>query len=133
MLIGTPAPEFSPRAAMARRRKMKSIMRKSAAGALAALVFTAGMMTAATPSHAGWRGYGWRHGYRYPGYGWRRGYGWGGAAAAGALGGFALGALAGSAYAYGPGYYGYGCHWQNQPTYDGWGNFAGYQPVWVCN
>jgi hypothetical protein len=47
------------------------------------------------------------------------------------LGGLALGALAGSAYAYGPAYYG-GCNWQNQPAYDGWGNFFGYQPIQVC-
>jgi hypothetical protein len=56
----------------------------------------------------------------------------GGPVAAGVLGGLALGALAGSAYAYGPGYYGR-CYVQNQPAYDGWGNFAGYQPVQVCN
>ena len=43
----------------------------------------------------------------------------------------ALGALAGSAYAYGPGYYGT-CYVQNRPTYDGWGTFVGYQPVQVC-
>ena len=63
-----------------------------------------------------------------------RGYwggGWGGPVAAGVIGGLALGALAGSAYAYGPAYYGR-CYWQNQPAYDGWGNFAGYQPVQVC-
>ena len=47
------------------------------------------------------------------------------------IGGLALGALAGSAYAYGPAYYGR-CYWQNQPAYDAWGNFAGYQPVQVC-
>ena len=61
------------------------------------------------------------------------GGGWGGPVAAGVIGGLALGALAGSAYGYGPAYYGYGrCYWQNQPAYDAWGNFSGYQPVQVC-
>lgn len=114
---------------------MNGIVRKRVAFGLAALTLVAGI-TASAPAQAGWRGHGWRHGYGYPRYGWRggyRGWGWGGAAAAGALSGFALGALAGSAYAYGPGYYGYGgCLWQNQPTYDAFNNFLGYQPVWTC-
>ncbi|HUI20802.1 MAG TPA: hypothetical protein VLZ74_07125 [Methylocella sp.] len=47
------------------------------------------------------------------------------------LGSLVLGALAGSAYAYRPGYYG-GGYWQNRPVYDAWGNFAGYAPVRAC-
>ena len=50
-------------------------------------------------------------------------YGWGGPVAAGVIGGLALGALAGSAYAYGPAYYG-GCYWQNRPVYDSLGQFC---------
>ncbi len=40
-------------------------------------------------------------------------------------------ALAGAA-AYGPYYGGYGGCVQNQPIYDGWGRFIGYQQVPVC-
>jgi hypothetical protein len=109
---------------------MPSMLRKAAIGASAALILGASITATATPSLAqGWHGHGW-HG------GWRGG-GWGGPVAAGVIGGLALGALAGSAYAYGPAYaYGqayYGrCYWQNQPAYDAWGNFSGYQPVQVC-
>jgi hypothetical protein len=122
---------------------MTSLLRKAAIGAVAALTLGAGVTSTATPSRAqGWHGHGWHrggHGGYWRGgrgYGWRGGYyggGWGGPVAAGVIGGLALGALAGSAYAYGPAYYGYGgCYWQNQPAYDAWGNFSGYQPVQVC-
>ncbi|PNG27176.1 hypothetical protein CR492_03535, partial [Methylocella silvestris] len=67
----------------------------------------------------GWRGAGWRGG----------GWGWGGPAAVGIASGLALGALAGSA---GPAYGYGGCYLQNQPVYDSWGQFAGYQRVRVC-
>jgi hypothetical protein len=127
---------------------MTSMLRKAAIGAVAALTLGAGITATATPSMAhgwhghGWHGGGWRgggHGVYWRGgrgYGWGGGYyggGWGGPVAAGVIGGLALGALAGSAYAYGPAYYSYGgCYWQNQPAYDAWGNFSGYQPVQVC-
>lgn len=62
--------------------------------------------------------------------GWHGG-GWGGPAAAGLIGGLAVGALAASAYPYGYGGYG-GCYVQNQPAYDGYGFFLGYRPVRVC-
>jgi hypothetical protein len=123
-------------------------LRKAAIGAVAALTLGAGVTATATPSLAqGWHGHswhggGWRGGGRGGywrggrGYGWGGGYyggGWGAPVAAGVIGGLALGALAGSAYGYGPAYYGYGrCYWQNQPAYDAWGNFSGYQPVQVC-
>ena len=94
---------------------MTRMLRKAAIGASAALTLGAGIAATATPSMA---------------QGWHGG-GWGGPVAAGVLGGLALGALAGSAYAHGPGYYGR-CYVQNRPAYDGWGNFAGYQPVQVC-
>jgi hypothetical protein len=114
---------------------MTSSVRKATIGALAALTLSGGVAMTATPvlaqgPHGGWHGGGWHGG------GWRGGYwrgarwysgGWGAPVAAGVLGGLALGALAGSAYAYGP-----YCYWQTRPTYDLWGNFAGYQPVQVC-
>ena len=114
---------------------MTSMLRKAAIGASAALTLGAGIAATATPSMAGGgHGHGW-HGGGGHGHGWhgggRHGGGWGGPVAAGVLGGLALGALAGSAYAHGPGYYGR-CYVQNRPAYDGWGNFAGYQPVQVC-
>lgn len=127
---------------------MTSMLRKAAIGAVAAMSLGLGVTTTATPSAAqgwhgrgghgggpgGWHGRGWHGGGGY----WRGGRwyggggGWGGPVAAGVLGGLALGALAGSAYSYGPGYYD-GCYMQNRPVYDGWGNFVGYQPVQVCN
>ena len=107
---------------------MTSMLRKAAISTIAALTLGAGITATATPSAAqGWYGHRRHHGYSHRGYN-----DWGGAAAAGILGGLALGALAGSAYAHGPAYSG-GCYWQNQPAYDGWGNFAGYQPVQVCD
>lgn len=115
---------------------MTTTLRKAAIGALAALTLGGGIMATATPSVAqGWRGggYRWHTGYWRPGYGWGGGWGWGAPViTAGVVGGLALGALAGSAYAYGPVYYGGGCYWQNRPVYDSWGNFAGYSPVQVC-
>jgi hypothetical protein len=114
---------------------MTSMLRKAAISAVAALTLGAGVTATATPSMAqGWHRHGWHGDWRGGGWGWHRGYwggGWGGPVAAGVIGGLALGALAGSAYAYGPAYYN-GCYWQNQPAYDAWGNFAGYQPVQVC-
>jgi hypothetical protein len=107
-------------ATTSRRFKMTTTLGKAAIGALAALTMAACVTATATPSVA----QGWHGGYWYGG-------GWGAPVAAGILGGFALGALAGSAYANGPAYYN-GCFWQNRPVYDAWGNFAGYQPVWVC-
>lgn len=85
-----------------------------------------------------------------PAAAWYNGYGWGwgpGAVAAGVIGGLALGAVAaGAAAGAYPGYgYGYGypayypaapaapvrtCR-ARQPVYDAWGNFAGYQRVYV--
>ncbi len=111
---------------------MTRMLRKAAIGAVAALTLGAGATTATTPSMAqGWHGGYWRGGYWRGGSWYGSGWGWGGPVAAGVLGGLAVGALVGSAYAYGPAYYGR-CYWQNRPIYDGWGNFAGYQPVQVC-
>ncbi len=81
--------------------------------------------------HGGGGGGGWRGGY-WRGGGWGWGGGWGAPVAAGVLGGLAVGAIAASAYPYGP-YGGYGgCYLQNQPIYNGWGQFVGYRPVRVC-
>lgn len=96
-----------------------------------------GMLTVAllsnTPANAWGRG-GWGYG-GYGGWGYG-GYGYGAAIAGAAVAGLALGAIAASAtpypYGYGYNYYSYGpprlCI-VNQPVYDGWGNFAGYQRV----
>lgn len=116
---------------------MTGMARKAAVGALVALTLGAGMTATAMPVLAqgwhghGWHGGGWHGGYWNGGQWYGGGWGWGGPAAAGVIGGLALGALAASAYSYGPGYY-RGCYWQNQPIYDSWGNFAGYQPIQVC-
>jgi hypothetical protein len=122
---------------------MTSMLRKAAIGAIAALTLSAGITATATPAAAqgwhgyGWHGYGWHGGWHGGGWGWRRGWGWsdgwgwGGPVAAGVITGLAAGALAGSAFAYGPSYYGR-CYVQNRPTYDDWGNFVGYVPVQVC-
>lgn len=85
----------------------------------------------------GFRGGGFRgwHGGGFRGGGWRGGGwggGWGGPAAVGVIGGLALGAVAASAYPYGYGYGYRSCGVQNQPVYDGWGQFVGYRPVRVC-
>lgn len=58
---------------------------------------------------------------------YHRHHGYGGAVAAGVIGGLALGGLAGGyygpSYAYAPGpYYGYGgCGWRRERVWDGWG------------
>jgi len=54
------------------------------------------------------------------------------AVAAAVIGGLALGALAASAYPYGPGYPG-GCAIRRQATYDAWGQFIGYRRVQYCD
>ena len=95
--------------------------RKTIAASLAALTLGgAALATTSTPA-AAWGGYG---------YGWHHGYGWGGPGiAAGVIGGLALGAVAaGAAGAYGPDY---SCV-ARQPTYDPYGNFAGYRRVRVA-
>jgi hypothetical protein len=128
---------------------MTSTVKRSAIAAVSALALALGVMTtASTPAaafgwhgggggwhgggwHGGWGGGGWRGGY-WRGGGWGWGGGWGAPVAAGLLGGLAVGAIAGSAYPYGP-YGGYGgCYLQNQPVYNGWGQFVGYRPVRVC-
>lgn len=102
--------------------------RKILTAGLAALTLGASVAATATPADAFGRR-GWGGGYAYRG-GWGHHRGWGpGALAAGAIGGLALGALA--AGAYGGGYGGYGCV-ANQPVYDSWGNFIGYQRVRVA-
>jgi hypothetical protein len=86
------------------------------------------------PRPGGWHGggpYGGWHGPR------RHRDAWVGPAMAGALGGLALGAIAGAAnpyngYGYGPGYPG-GCYVVRSPILDPWGRLVGYQPTQVCN
>ncbi len=75
----------------------------------------------------GWHGGGWGGGWHGGGWGWRGGgWGWGGPAAAGLIGGLALGGLATSVAPYGS------CYVQYQPVLDAWGQFAGYRPVRMC-
>jgi len=69
------------------------------------------------------------------GGGWGYGPGWGVAAAAGALGGLAVGLIASQAAAYPapyPYYYGPRCRVVSQPVFDPYGYVAGYRPVQVC-
>jgi hypothetical protein len=90
--------------------------RKIALGTLAAFALVAAVPAESFAQSRHWHGH-HRH--------------WAGpAAAAGIIGGLALGALAASAYTYGP--YPGGCVWRKQRTYDAWGRFVGFQPVQVC-
>lgn len=111
---------------------MTTILRKSMAGALAALTIGATVAASVTPAAADWRGHrgGWGGGHHR---------GWGGPAAAGIIGGLALGALAANAGTryYEPAYaapvYGGDCYQQDRPTYDRWGRFIGYRAATVCD
>ena len=82
--------------------------------------------------HGGYYGGGYGQGYGH-GHGRHGGY-WGGAAAAGLLGGLALGALASQGGYYGGSpAYGYGgCYIVRDPVTDDWGNIVYYQRVRVC-
>jgi len=102
-----------------------------------AKIFTAATMSAlvlASPALAG----GWwgpRYGGGWGRGGWGYGPGWGAVAAAGALGGLAVGLIASQAAAPYPYYYGpYGprCRVVNQPVFDAYGYVVGYQPAQVC-
>ena len=104
-------------------------IRKTITAGLAALTLGATIVATTTPADAfGRHGWGGRGGYAYGG-GWgghRRGWGGGpGPWVAGAIGGLALGAVAAGAYN------NYGCV-ANQPVYDDWGQFVGYQRVRVA-
>lgn len=109
-------------------------MRKMLMIALAAVTL-AGSVSVSTPADAwvrygpGWR-YGWRPGYwGYNRWGYNSGWGYGGAAAAGLLGGLALGTVAAAASPWNYGYYGaaypgYGVYGSAYPAY-GYGNRCG--------
>ena len=91
-------------------------LKKSLAAGLAALTLGAAVVTTSTPASAA--------------------YGRHGAFAAGLIGGLAVGALAGGAYAYpypyaGP-YYG-DCWIESRPVYNQWGYVVGYHRVRICN
>lgn len=113
--------------------------------ALAGLALGAGLLAAIPAAEAGARTGTWRYGpyggyHGYGGYGYRgygyRGWNPGAAAAAGVIGGLALGALATAPsygygapvyaspppYDYGYGYPGDACFYQRQVVYDSWGN-----------
>ena len=102
-------------------------IRKTITAGLAALTLGAAVAATATPADAfGRHGWGGRGGYAYGGgWGHRRGWGGPGPWVAGAIGGLALGAVAAGAYN------NYGCV-ANQPVYDDWGQFVGYQRVRVA-
>jgi hypothetical protein len=90
-------------------------------------VVTMSALVLASPALAG----GW-WGPRYGGW-WGRG-GWGAAAAAGALGGLAVGLIASQAAAY-PApypYYGPRCRVVSQPVFDAYGYVVGDRPAQVC-
>lgn len=96
-------------------------LRKMLTAALATTMLV-GTISISTPASA-W-GYGWGRGAHYGwGGGWRRGWGyggwgyggWGGGAAAGLLGGLAIGTIAGAA-ATSPYYGGYGYYGAAYPT-----------------
>jgi hypothetical protein len=104
-----------------------------------AKVFAAATLSAlvlASPALAGGWGYGPRYGgWGYGRGGWGGGPGWGAAAAAGALGGLAVGLIASQAAVYPnpyPYYYGPRCRVVNQPVLDAYGYVVGYRPAQVC-
>jgi hypothetical protein len=100
-----------------------------------AFVALAALLAGATPAAAD----GWGH---HGGWG-RHGDAWAGVAAAGLIGGLALGAIAAQnsnphGYGYhGAGYgypaYGGGCYWADQAIVDAWGEVVEYRRVRVCN
>ena len=105
-----------------------TLVKKSLTAGLAAVTLAGSLAASSAPAAA------WGH------------RGWGGPFAAGVIGGLATGAIIGSvarpAYGYGYGYpaYGYGpepvydpCYVTRRPVYDGYGDFAGYRRVRVCN
>ncbi len=119
---------------------MRQHIRVIAAAAFAA-VLGAGVLPAAADDwddgyRGGWgRNDGWgdgdwgRRGWGY-GSGWGYRGGWNNGAATAALGGFALGAVAGAVAQ--PGYYG-GCYVTRRPIVDYWGNVVSYRSVEVCD
>ncbi len=111
-----------------------TIVRKTLTAAVTAITLFGAVAATTSEASAGWRG-----GHHRGGHG-----GWGAPVAAGVIGALALGAFAAAAaprhhQTYAPqGYYpvaGYDpapCYIENQPAYDAWGQFVGYQRVRVC-
>jgi hypothetical protein len=80
---------------------------------------------------------GWGHGgYHHEGgwgHGWRHGDGdWGATAAAGVIGGLALGALA-TQGAYQPSYYPAPCRIVDEPVFDPYGEVVDYRRIRLCD
>ena len=115
---------------------MRSIMRAIMVAAVALAAFGGGGVPT-TSAEAGWRGGPWGYG-PYARYGYYRRPNYGGALAAGVVGGLALGALAASrpvyAYpAYGPTIvYGPDCHFARRTYHDAWGN-AVVRRIQICD
>ena len=115
---------------------MTVLSRRILTNAFAALALGAALSATVSSADAGWRG-GWGHGRGFGG-------GWGAPVAAGVIGGLALGAIAAQAaqpYRFAPPTYGYQvygddrvpyCHVERRPTYNPWGDFAGWRAVRVC-
>jgi len=93
---------------------MNANFKKLTAAATIASIVAVACLGAATPAAA----WGDHHG------------GWGGPAAAGFLGGLAIGAIAAASH---PVYYGGSCTLANRPVTDGYGDVVGYRRVEFCN
>ena len=91
--------------------------RKIITASLTALTLGVGIAASSTPAAA------WGCGPWGCGGGWGHHYGWGGPAAAGLVGGLALGAIAAGAASAAP-----SCV-ADQPVYNRYGNFVGYRRV----
>jgi hypothetical protein len=111
---------------------MRSINRAMITATLA-LAAVGGVGVPTTSAEAGWRGGPWGYG-PYARYGYYRRPNYGGAVAAGVVGGLALGALAASRPVYyGPTVvYAPDCHFARRTYYDAWGN-AVVRRVQICD
>src|SRR3984893_6344774 len=109
---------------------MARLLRSAPIGALAALALGACVPATAVPAAAQGIAGRWPQGGQSIAGSWPQG----GQSIAGSWpqGGQAAARIAGGRSAFAPNN-NRGCYWQNWPNYDIEGNFAGYQPVQVCN
>jgi hypothetical protein len=98
---------------------MARLLRSAPIGALAALALGACVTATAVPAAAQGIAGSWPQGGQSIAGSWPQG-------------GQAAARIAGGRSAFAPNN-NRGCYWQNWPNYDIGGNFAGYQPVQVCN
>jgi hypothetical protein len=120
---------------------MARLLRSAPIGALAALALGACVTATAVPAAAQGIAGSWPQGGQSIAGSWPQGgqsiagsWPQGGQSIAGSWpkGGEAAARIAGGRSAFAPNN-NRGCYWQNWPNYDIEGNFAGYQPVQVCN